>query len=782
MTPESTPPCAAPAYHCQSLPVAALDTATRAAMCALYLSVYEASSPALFAADLAAKDEVLLLHADGALVGFTTLKLSACDWHGQPLRVVYSGDTVVAPAHWGQTALSFAWVRRLGEIQRQHPTERLLWLLLVKGHRTYRYLHVFARRFFPHEHHTEPELAALAATLAAQAFPEDYQPATGLVAFEPSRGQLRPELAEPRPDELGRPGVAYFLARNPGFRRGHELVCLCEVSEANMKPLTLRLFREGLRNSDSAAPRAAEPRRHTAGLDTMGTVEPPPAQPPAEPTPAWLDTLLARNAGCAYLQAQGAPRTLSAFRAQVPVVDHEHLRPWLARLAAGEPDVLFAGAPVAWERTGGSAGGAKLIPYSAHGLHDFQAALVPWLAEVVAEHHITGRVYLATSPATRPPETIAGLPLGLPDGAYLGEQWGHWVMQHSAVPLAVGALTDVAEWRRRTLDALRHAPDLELISVWSPTFLLRLLDELLPKGADARRLWPRLKLVSCWMDAASAAPAAELQRRLPHAQFQPKGLMATEGVVSVPDAAGHARLTPHGFFEFLPLAAPEDTLCAIPDTTNRANPTVTVEPAAPLLADALQAGACYEVILTTASGLYRYRTGDVVRCEAASSAGPGEPPQPCLRFLGRTGVNSDLVGEKLTEAFVATALAQALPGACVASGAFLAPGTPGTPSEPGAGSGTHTPHYWLVCEASQAPTPQALATLDAALGANPQYAYARRLGQLGPLALWPVAGLQERLVAAQLARGVRLADVKPLALLPAARLAEGWLGEPPRRA
>lgn len=225
------------------MPVAALDAATRQAMCDLYLSVYEASSPALFAADLAVKDDVLLLYADAHLAGFTTLKWYSRHWQGQPLRVVYSGDTVVAPAHWGQPTLSFAWARRIGEIQRQHPTTRLVWLLLVKGHRTYRYLHLFARRFFPHEQREEPELAALASALASELFPLDYRPERGIVAFEPSRGHLRPELAEARSDELGRTGVAYFLQHNPDYRRGHELVCLCDIHETNLRPLPLRLFR-----------------------------------------------------------------------------------------------------------------------------------------------------------------------------------------------------------------------------------------------------------------------------------------------------------------------------------------------------------------------------------------------------------------------------------------------------------------------------------------------------------------------------------------------------------
>lgn len=426
---------------------------------------------------------------------------------------------------------------------------------------------------------------------------------------------------------------------------------------------------------------------------------------------AWIEVLLRRNAAADYLRRHGAPRTLGAFRADVPIVDYETIRPWIDRIAAGEPDVLFAGRPIAFERTGGSSGGAKLFPCSATGVQDFQSSIVPWLASVVDRHSITGRVYVATSPATRPPQTIAGCSVGLPDGAYLGEKWGAWIAQRSAVPLDVAAETDVARWRARTLAALRHAGDLELLSVWSPTFLLRLLDDL----PDPCSMWPRLRVVSCWADASSRPFADELRRRLPHAVLQPKGLLSTECVTTVPDATDRPRLTPHGFFEF-----------ALGDRL--------------LLAEELRPDNTYEVIATTASGLYRYRSGDLVTCVDVDDHGP------VLRFAGRAGIASDLVGEKLTDAFACTALAD------IAGFRFLTP----TADRRG---------YELVTESG---TPVDLSTLEERLKQNPQYAYARALGQLHPLRHRCETALHDRYVAAQVARGTRLADVKPLSLLPQA--------------
>jgi len=224
------------------VPVSALDRDTRQRMCALYLANYDGSSAALFHHDLDGKEEALLVEHGGRLVGFTTLRLFDHDWCGRRLRIVYSGDTVVERAHWGQQALAFAWIRRMGAIKRACPDQPLYWLLLVKGHRTYRYLPAFARDFYPHWNAPHDELKPLVDALATRMFAPDYNPASGLIEFPTSHGHLKADLAQPDPDELERESVRYFLARNPGYTRGHEMVCLCALERDNLKPLTRRLF------------------------------------------------------------------------------------------------------------------------------------------------------------------------------------------------------------------------------------------------------------------------------------------------------------------------------------------------------------------------------------------------------------------------------------------------------------------------------------------------------------------------------------------------------------
>lgn len=225
--------------------VSALSNPLRKEMASLYLGSYDGSSEALFLHDLSKKDEVLLVHEGDRLVGFTTLQVFEYPWLGRPVRVVYSGDTVVDRAHWGQQALAFDWISRLGALRREQPDVPFYWLLLVKGHRTFRYLPLFSKSFHPHWNQQRDDLKALADALALDRFPEAYNPATGVVEFGRSRGHLKPDIAVPSSSDLEREEVRFFLQRNPGFQRGHELVCLCEVESDNMKPLTLKLFRKG---------------------------------------------------------------------------------------------------------------------------------------------------------------------------------------------------------------------------------------------------------------------------------------------------------------------------------------------------------------------------------------------------------------------------------------------------------------------------------------------------------------------------------------------------------
>lgn len=482
---------------------------------------------------------------------------------------------------------------------------------------------------------------------------------------------------------------------------------------------------------------------------------------------AWLRACLERNRDTDFGRQYGFDqiRSTEEYRDRVPLVTYETLAPWIDRVASGEGNVLFEGVPIAFERTGGSTGGNKLIPYSEASLLDFRTAILPWLADARKEYGLgSGCAYWAISPATRLPEkTCGGIPVGLPDGAYLGDEALPAFAELSAVSPWVGHLSSVYDWQLVTLYWLIRRDDLELISVWSPTFFLALLDafeqhvdelktllrqggeirgQALPSDApallrlneytsnkDARSLWPDLRLVSCWADGSSKPFFNELRKRIPYAVFQGKGLLATEGVVTVPNHGGLPMLAADsGFFEFLS-----------PDGRTR-------------LANELLSGERYEVIMTSSGGLYRYRTGDCVACEGYSNT------LPVLRFVGRNGLVSDMVGEKLTDEFVSDCLEG------IVGFRMLLPTMRGRPR-----------YILVVDECSEIQLESVAASVEAYLSRNPQYAYARRMGQLDELSIVPVSRPWESFQRRAVERGARIGDVKAPSLIPEADWLETFL-------
>ena len=468
---------------------------------------------------------------------------------------------------------------------------------------------------------------------------------------------------------------------------------------------------------------------------------------------SWLLACLSRNANTSYGNRLGFAgiRSVEDFQRLVPLVTYEDLLPWITRSGQGESGVLFDGPALAFERTGGSMSGAKLLPYSARSLEDFRVAILPWLHDIIDRFGLTrGCAYWAISPATRQPEsTPGGIPVGVTDAAYLGSEAVPAFVALSAVDPDIGAVADVRDWQLLTLHALVRRVDLALISVWSPTFFLNLvgalearadeIEKLLAEGgavanqqaqADEQALarfrayrdnpstnllWPRLALVSCWADGDSRPYYDLLRTRLPHAQFQAKGLLATEGVVTVPDAEGRPVLAgDSGFFEFLDVAG----RCLLPGE--------------------LRAGERYEVVMTTSGGLYRYRIGDLVECEASHGAAG-----PVLRFIGRAGLSSDLVGEKLSEQFVAECLASLTGFRMLVRAAGPQPG------------------YALVVDRLQVGEAADLAeVVERRLSVNPQYEYARRMGQLRPLSVYCVEDPLNRYVHHAMGARARMGDLK----------------------
>jgi hypothetical protein len=213
----------------------------------LYASNYAETSNATFDRDHARKTHVLLLtRDDDSLRGFTTIELYRSDAAGPPMRVLFSGDTVVDRSDWGSPALALEWLRFAGAIAHTDSIP-LYWLLIVKGHRTYRFLPAFAKHYVPHHELVDsPAEKRILCALAREKFGKHFDDATGVVHFPTPQGRLVDELADVPERHRKLPAVAHFLGLNPGYRNGDELVCLCRLASENLRPFAARVFTAGL--------------------------------------------------------------------------------------------------------------------------------------------------------------------------------------------------------------------------------------------------------------------------------------------------------------------------------------------------------------------------------------------------------------------------------------------------------------------------------------------------------------------------------------------------------
>jgi hypothetical protein len=195
---------------------------------------FEGVTRSQFERDLAEKNWAILLTRDTRLVGFSTLLAYETSLDQSPVSVVYSGDTIVAPEAWGTMALPQAWIAAVNQLRAHLPRGPYYWLLLTSGFRTYRFLPLFWREFYPRfDGPTPPALRRLLDHLAQERFGAQYEPRSGIVRFtQPQR--LRAGLNEIPPGRTTNPHVAFFAARNPGHAQGDELACLTELSPENL--------------------------------------------------------------------------------------------------------------------------------------------------------------------------------------------------------------------------------------------------------------------------------------------------------------------------------------------------------------------------------------------------------------------------------------------------------------------------------------------------------------------------------------------------------------------
>jgi hypothetical protein len=469
----------------------------------------------------------------------------------------------------------------------------------------------------------------------------------------------------------------------------------------------------------------------------------------------------------------------------LPLTDYSDYLASIEAVMKGETSVLTKDAVLALQPTSGTSSSSKLIPYTESLGSEFQAALDPWLADLYRQRPglFGGPHYWSVSPATELTHSQESqVPIGFLDDAEYFGKGRRWAMKNiMAVPSCVRHITDLHANQVVTLLFLLRAKELRLISVWHPSFLtilLKLLREQWPRllhdmeqgGVDSQliipdkvrvelntllkpeprradelrsldvaspslfqQIWPRLQAISCWREGQVVREISELTESFPSVLIQGKGLFATEGIVSIPqgNAQHHVCAVTSHVIEFL-------------DDAGEVYPAWD-----------LAKGHIYRIILTTAGGLCRYNLSDRVEVTGFYHTAP------CLRFLGRAGVVSDCVGEKLHLEQVEASF-EILKQRFQLDSPFMVL----VPSTEGQGC-----RYTLLIETLDHATFEVMAeTLEAELRKNYHYAHARELGQLQHVAIQQLKpDAQARYRAFMVGKGALAGTVK----FPALCLCEG---------
>lgn len=229
------------------------------------------------------------------------------------------------------------------------------------------------------------------------------------------------------------------------------------------------------------------------------------------------------------------------------------------------------------------------------------------------------------------------------------------------------------------------------------TSLLNLHGALYP-----RDFWPTLALIGCWVGGSVGMHAQNLDEYYGNAPIRDLGYLASEGHFTVPctdRTAGGILALNSNYYEFIP----EEQAAS--------------ERADVLSSHELEDGRRYSVVLTTASGLYRYRINDIVEVTGHHNRAP------LLAFVRKEGEMANITGEKIHVNHLLFAVAQVRRKFSLSVEQFRA-----------------TPDYLrsryeifleLSSEISRSQLADALSTLDGLLSqVNIEYQQKRRSGRL----------------------------------------------------
>jgi hypothetical protein len=442
---------------------------------------------------------------------------------------------------------------------------------------------------------------------------------------------------------------------------------------------------------------------------------------------------------------------------EIPIIGYADIQDLITQQIGKKTNFFTNQEALFYEKTSGSSAAAKLIPYTKSLLNSFNSMFCVWAYDIItnAPPLCKGKIYFCVSPQLAESNSNK---VGLTNDAEYLSPWLRWFLSPFLLSsVGLNRISNPDIFKNELSKRLLLAENLEIISIWNPTFLKVILDYiqnnqdmlnrelknsisqqrsqlLLSSEIEWTKLWSHLKIISCWDSAHAGSQANYLRSLFPGVMVQGKGLLATEAPMTIPliKAQGYLPMLTEVFFEFL-------------DESGNIH-----------LLHELEIRSTYEIIISQKGGLYRYRIGDRVRVSHYYFN------TPCLEFMGRSAGISDLVGEKLNEDFVKDCLIK-----LNLKETFFQSLLPVI--EP-------IPRYILLVDQAEKNSEPIATRFESLLQEAYHYRQARLLGQLAPLQVFISPDVADLVIQYQINSGKKWGDIKHQIILPPVTNSEMALG------
>ena len=224
----------------------------------LFAESYDNVSRAKFDLDLAEKSGVFvgLDSGDNSFQGFSTYSIYEHVVESRRVWVLFSGDTMIRPEYWGQSALHMAFARTAVKWRLSHPFTPLFWFLTAMGYRTYLIMaRNFPQRYWPRYSAPTPNwITQVTTSLASLRFGDMWDESRQVIHGERDQCSLATHVAPVTDEVKALPEVDFLINRNPGYAQGDELACVAEITLRDLLQVAIKMLRKSILRSRPAGP------------------------------------------------------------------------------------------------------------------------------------------------------------------------------------------------------------------------------------------------------------------------------------------------------------------------------------------------------------------------------------------------------------------------------------------------------------------------------------------------------------------------------------------------